>query len=64
MDDAIGFDEKEYLQALDRVPLLSHVHIHGNALPHMLRILTEVGLKNLWIASKLEERKETGKLNQ
>jgi len=55
----LGFDVEEYLEALDRVPLLSHEHIRGNVLflHNMVQILAETGLKNLRLAREMDERK-------
>lgn len=66
---ALGFDEEEYLRALDRVPLFSREHVRSNLLfmHNMMQILAESGLKNLRLAREMEERKrveeEIRKLN-
>jgi signal transduction histidine kinase/response regulator of citrate/malate metabolism len=66
---ALGFDEEDYLQALDRVPLLSREHIRSNLLfmHNIMQILAESGLKNLRLSREMEERKrveeEIRKLN-
>jgi PAS domain S-box-containing protein len=56
---ALGFDTEEYLKALDRVPRFSREHIRSNVLflHNMVQVLVESGLKNLRLASEMEERK-------
>jgi signal transduction histidine kinase len=55
---ALGFDEKEYLKALDKVPLLGDEHIHDNVLflHNMVRMLAEMGLKKMRLSREMEER--------
>lgn len=57
--ESLGFDKEKYLDALDRVPLLSHEHVQDNlmVLHNMVRMLGETGLKNLRLAHEMEERK-------
>ncbi len=56
---ALGFNAKEYLAALDKVPLFNREYIRGNVLflHNMVRNLAETGLKNLRLAREMEERK-------
>jgi PAS domain S-box-containing protein len=56
---ALGFNAKEYLAALDKVPLYSREHIRGNVLflHNVMRNLAELGLKNLRLAREMEKRK-------
>lgn len=57
--EELGFDPEDYLAAFDRVPLLSRDHIRGNVLflHNMVRMMAEMGLKNLRLAHEMEERK-------
>ncbi|CAH2032048.1 PocR ligand-binding domain-containing protein [Trichlorobacter ammonificans] len=57
--ETFGFDTEEYLQALDRVPLLSRERIRHNVefLHTMVQVLAGSGLKNLRLAREMEERK-------
>ena len=57
---ALGFDEAEYLEALDRVPLFSREHIRGNVvfLHNMVQSLAETGVKHLQLAGEIEERRQ------
>jgi len=56
---ALGFNAKDYLAALDKVPLFSREYIRGNVLflHNMVRNFAEIGLKNLRLAREMEERK-------
>ena len=49
---ALGFDTKEYLSALDKVPVFSRQYIRDNVLflHNMVRNLAELGLKNLCLS--------------
>jgi signal transduction histidine kinase len=54
-----GFDEVEYLKALDQVPLLSREHVRDNILflQNLVQALGELGLRNILLARGMEERK-------
>lgn len=59
---ALGFDIEAYLQALDRVPMLSREHIQGNVvfLHHMVQVLAESGMRTLRLTREMAERKRAG----
>lgn len=57
--EALGFDHEVYLNALERVPVFSREHVRSTMLflRDMVKILAEIGLKNLRLACEAEERK-------
>lgn len=57
--EALGFDTEDYLNTLERIPVFSREHIRGNVLflHNMVKVLAEIGLKNLRLACEMEERK-------
>jgi PAS domain S-box-containing protein len=58
-----GFDEAEYLAALNRVPVVSREHIR-NLMAYcrgLVRMFAETGLKNLRLAEEIEKRKKSEK---
>ncbi len=63
-----GFDPQAYLAALAKVPRFSREHVRSNVifLRNMVRMLAEMGLKNLRLAGEIEERRraETALRNQ
>ena len=52
--ETLGFDSGEYLNALERVPVLSCEHVCDNILflRDMVKVLAEIGLKNLTIIER------------
>ncbi|WP_052643296.1 PocR ligand-binding domain-containing protein [Syntrophotalea carbinolica] len=53
-----GFDEEEYLAALERVPILSRSHIQDvmKYLRSLVEMIAEMGLKNLRLNQEVEQR--------
>lgn len=55
----MGFDQEQYLAALDRVPQYSREHVHGFLLcmHSIVRSLATVGMKNLQLSVEMKERR-------
>lgn len=53
-----GFDEAEYLEALERVPIFSRSHIHNvmNYCRTLVEMIAETGLKNLRLDQEVQQR--------
>jgi diguanylate cyclase (GGDEF)-like protein/PAS domain S-box-containing protein len=58
--DECGFDQDQYLAALERVPVFSREHIRSNMqfLRNMVELLAETGFANLRLKQETEERKQ------
>lgn len=57
--DEFGFDQEEYLSALERVPVFSREIVRNNMffLCEMVKVLASVGLGNLKLEREVEERR-------
>ena len=58
-----GFDEESYLEALSRVPVFTREQIRNimDFYRNLVRIMTEMGLKNLELVQEVKERKQAEK---
>jgi PAS domain S-box-containing protein len=58
-----GFDETGYLEALNRVPVRSHQEIRNimDYYRNLVKVMADMGLKNLELAREVEERKRAEK---
>ncbi|MGA7828288.1 MAG: PocR ligand-binding domain-containing protein [Geobacteraceae bacterium] len=58
-----GFDEQDYLEALNRVPVFTREQIRNIMVfyRHLVQILVDMGLKNLELAQEVKERKQAEK---
>ncbi|MGE4542935.1 MAG: PocR ligand-binding domain-containing protein [Pedobacter sp.] len=56
-----GFDEKEYLAALEQVPILSRSHIRDvmTYLRSLVEMIAEMGLKNLRLDREVRQRRKS-----